>query len=179
MTVQEVCRSFGVPAESPLASVLEDAKGPLTANQAVGCLGRSVHVGVARRLVATLVARGTVAKGMTYGSAYSGVDTFAAAVEETARRVAVWRREVPGCSTRGAGTAAKQLVDEGPTKSEGDQQHRERELARARAPVSVSLSVNGSVRVFSVSRAARAHRPEAKSSASTVCRQRRPLPSVA
>ena len=81
MTVQEVSRSFGVPAESPLAAMLNDKKGPLTVNQAVGCLGRSVHVGVARRLVATLRERGLLARGMTYGSAYSGVDTFAAAVE--------------------------------------------------------------------------------------------------
>ena len=81
MTVQEVGRSFGVPAESPLAAMLHDKKGPLTVNQAVGCLGRSVHAGVARRLVATLMERGTLARGLTYGSAYSGVDTFAAAVE--------------------------------------------------------------------------------------------------
>ena len=81
MTVQEVSRSFGVPAESPLAAMLNDKKGPLTVNQAVGCLGRSVHAGVARRLVATLMERGTLARGLTYGSAYSGVDTFAAAVE--------------------------------------------------------------------------------------------------
>ena len=35
MTVQEVGRSFGVPAESPLAAMLHDKKGPLTVNQAV------------------------------------------------------------------------------------------------------------------------------------------------
>ena len=53
----------------------------LTVNQAVSCLGRSVHVGVARALVRELLRRGVLAKGARYGSAYSGIDTFAAAVD--------------------------------------------------------------------------------------------------
>ena len=56
-------------------------EGLLTAPQAVSCLGRSVHVSVARQVVATLFQNGTLATGLSYGSAFSGVDTFAAAVE--------------------------------------------------------------------------------------------------
>ena len=81
MTVQEVMRSCGVPAQSPLWKVLVK-EGLLTAPQAVSCLGRSVHVSVARQIVATLLNSGALAKSMSYGSAFSGVDTFAAAVEE-------------------------------------------------------------------------------------------------
>ena len=81
MTVQESMRAFGVPARSPLWGALTTA-GLLTAAQAVSCLGRSVHVGVARRLLASLMEDGTLKAGLSYGSAFSGVDTFAAAVEE-------------------------------------------------------------------------------------------------
>ena len=81
MTVEEVARGFGIPAESPLMEMLAREK-PLTPNQAVACLGRSVHVCSATRIVETLVARGHIGPGLTYGSAYSGIDTFAAAVEK-------------------------------------------------------------------------------------------------
>jgi hypothetical protein len=81
MTVEEVGRGFGLPMESPLMGALTATTGVMTAVQAVECLGRSVHVGVAQQLIAKLLANGTLAKGMLYGSAYSGVDTFAAAVE--------------------------------------------------------------------------------------------------
>ena len=53
----------------------------MSARQAVEALGGGVHVGVARQLVRDLMQRGWLAPGMTYGSAYSGVDTVAAAVE--------------------------------------------------------------------------------------------------
>ena len=46
MTVQEVMRAFGVPAQSSLWKALVK-EGLLTAPQAVSCLGRSVHVSVA------------------------------------------------------------------------------------------------------------------------------------
>ena len=79
MTVEEVARGFGVPAAGSLMAMLS---GPtLTTVQAVSCLGRAVHVGVARQVVAMLLARGTIGPGLRYGSAYSGIDTFAAAVE--------------------------------------------------------------------------------------------------
>ena len=81
LTVQESMRAFGIPARSPLWSTLA-AAGLLTAAQAVTCLGRSVHVGVARRLLSSLLEDGTLKAGLKYGSAFSGVDTFAAAVEE-------------------------------------------------------------------------------------------------
>ena len=80
MSVQEVARGFGVPAIGPLMKMLK-AEEPLSPNQAVACLGRSVHVKSAARVVDTLMERGVLARGLSYGSAYSGIDTFAAAVE--------------------------------------------------------------------------------------------------
>jgi hypothetical protein len=80
MSVQEVARGFGVPAVGPLMKMLKGEK-PLSPNQAVACLGRSVHVKSAARIVDTLLERGVLARGLSYGSAFSGIDTFAAAVE--------------------------------------------------------------------------------------------------
>ena len=80
LTVEEVARGFQVPTGSPLMRMLSNTK-ELTTIQLTSCLGRGVHVGVARRLVSMLVLRGKLSRGMTYGSAYSGIDTFAAAVE--------------------------------------------------------------------------------------------------
>ena len=54
---------------------------PMTANQAVSCLGRAVQADVARAIVAQMVAEGALRPGCKYGSSFSGVDTFAAAVE--------------------------------------------------------------------------------------------------
>ena len=54
----------------------------MTAAQAVECLGRAVHVGVARQLVLRLAAEGVLSTGLTYGSAFSGIDTFAAGVDQ-------------------------------------------------------------------------------------------------
>ena len=79
LSVNECARAFGVDESGPMFRMLT-ANGPLTPNQAVSCLGRAVHAGVARQIVRTLVARGVVAAGMRYGSDCSGVDLFAAAV---------------------------------------------------------------------------------------------------
>ena len=79
MSVQEVARGFGIPAVGPLIKMLKSET--LSPNQAVACLGRSVHVKSAARIVDTLLARGVLSAGLRYGSAYSGIDTFAAAVE--------------------------------------------------------------------------------------------------
>ena len=81
MTVQETMRAFGVPAQSLLWNSLSRPSGLLTATQAVSCMGRGIHVGVARQVVATLVADGAIGPGLAYGSAFSGIDLFAAAVE--------------------------------------------------------------------------------------------------
>jgi len=78
--VAEVARSFGIEDSSPLMAPLL-APEVISEVQAVSCLGRSVHVGVARRIVRMLMARGLIAAGATYGSAYSGVDGVAAAME--------------------------------------------------------------------------------------------------
>ena len=81
LTVEEVGRAFGVPDGSPLLAMLKDAT-VMTPVQAVASLGNGLHVGVARAIVATLLRRGVLTRGLTYGSAYSGIDMFAAAVEE-------------------------------------------------------------------------------------------------
>ena len=80
LTVEEVARAFGVPGESPLMRTLR-SKTVLTCNQAVSCLGRSVHVLVAYQIVKMLAQRGLLLPGLTYGTAYTGLDLFAAAVE--------------------------------------------------------------------------------------------------
>ena len=80
LTVQEVARGFMVSHESPLMEVLVN-ENLLSAGEAVSCLGRAVHVGVARQIVVTLLRRGLLRDGLTYASAFSGVDTVAAAVE--------------------------------------------------------------------------------------------------
>ena len=73
MTV-EVARSFGVSDKSPLcAALFTDAA--MTAVQAVACLGRSIHVGVARQILRMLKAEGLLPSGLLYGSAFSGIDT--------------------------------------------------------------------------------------------------------
>ena len=83
-----MARAFMVPEKSALTPVLlgqrtADLKGAkaLTAAQAASCLGRSVHTGVARQIVKSLISRGLLPARPRYGSAYSGIDTFAAGVE--------------------------------------------------------------------------------------------------
>jgi hypothetical protein len=79
LTVQEVSRAFGVPEGGPLDAMLRS--DALTPTQALTCLGGGIHVGVATQLVKHLRKRGLLSAGLTYGSAYSGIDMFAAAVE--------------------------------------------------------------------------------------------------
>ena len=90
MTVEEVMRSFGVPSDGPLWYTLQLREGMLSPQQAVNCLGRSIHVGVGRRLVATLRDRGLLTAEVNgpflrYGSSFSGIDTFAAALDAELR----------------------------------------------------------------------------------------------
>ena len=63
MSVEEVGRGFGLEKESALMRMLT-APEVLTVNQAVACLGRGVHVGVARQVVMTLRARGHLRVGL-------------------------------------------------------------------------------------------------------------------
>ena len=81
MSVEETMRSFGIPAGSRVWKELRSARCALGPAAAVSCLGRGVHTGVARQIVKKLAADGHVAPGCTYGSAFSGLDTFASAVE--------------------------------------------------------------------------------------------------
>ena len=100
-TVEAVARACGLAAGSPLMETLS-TPGVLTPCEAVSSLGRSVHKGVAKQLLLELVGRGCLGPGLTYGTAYSGIDVFAAAVEEVTEgnwryvfageRVAVARR---------------------------------------------------------------------------------------
>jgi site-specific DNA-cytosine methylase len=71
---------MGVPEGSALTGALMDTACG-TPRQMVTALGGAVHVGVGRRIVRELVQRKWLKRGAKYGSAYSGIDTFAAAVE--------------------------------------------------------------------------------------------------
>jgi len=82
-TVEETARSFGIEPQCPVMRPLVST-GPvewLSAVQAVSCLGRGVHGGVARQLMATLMGRVELEGTLRYGSAFSGIDTFAAGVD--------------------------------------------------------------------------------------------------
>ena len=57
----------------------------LTPIQAVSCMGRAVHAGVARQIVRGLLAEGSITSGLRYGSDCSGIDLFAAGVEAELR----------------------------------------------------------------------------------------------
>ena len=82
MTVEEVMRAYGIPAGSDLWRSLLAPKGVVSAPQAVSCLGRGVHVGVAHRIMVTLLEGGKLTLPLAYGSAFSGIDTFASAVDK-------------------------------------------------------------------------------------------------
>ena len=81
LSVQEVLRSCGVQPRGGLWAQLTSPACTLSAPEVVSCLGRSVHTGVARQLILTLVEEGRLQEGATYGSAFSGVDTFAGGME--------------------------------------------------------------------------------------------------
>ena len=80
LSVNECARAFGIHADGALFRMLTRTPA-LTPPQAVSCLGRSVHAGVARQIVRALIARGTLSAGARYGSDCSGIDLFASAVE--------------------------------------------------------------------------------------------------
>jgi hypothetical protein len=80
MSVNEIARACGLLDSSPLTRMLV-ASRTLTVNQAASCLGRGVHAGVAAQVAGTLLRRGKLARGLTYGSAYSGIDMFAAGLD--------------------------------------------------------------------------------------------------
>ena len=101
LSVGEVARSFGVPRTSCVYRMLmNDAY--LSPIQAVSCLGAAVQVDVARVLVRHLRGRGLLAPGVWYGSACSGVDTFACALEAELRDFAYVFASESDATTRGA-----------------------------------------------------------------------------
>ena len=89
MTVPEVARAFMVPDGGPLWEGLMSRV--VTAREAVTLIGKGLHVGVARAILRPLVDAGVLSRGMTYGSAFSGIDMFAAAVD--AELEGQWRYE--------------------------------------------------------------------------------------
>ena len=78
MSVREVARSFGIRDSSPLAAALERVPSP---TNAIKWLGKAIHAGVATRLLQHLRSLDILPGHITYGSACSGIDTFAAAVD--------------------------------------------------------------------------------------------------
>ena len=82
MTVEEVGRCMGLEEGCPLMATLSD-ESVLTPNQAVTCLGRGVHAGVAKQVTRWLLAQGRIPARPTYGTAFSGVDLFAAGLNSS------------------------------------------------------------------------------------------------
>ena len=79
LTVEELARAMEIHATSSLMRGLtsRDIK-PAQAGEA---LGNGIHGACSRAILGPLIANGTLGPGMTYGSAWAGVDTFAASVE--------------------------------------------------------------------------------------------------
>ena len=83
LSVEENARAMGIPAGSPvMVPLLSESPLLLTALQAVEALGSGVHVGVVRALMRTLIRDGELKAGLRYGSAFSGLDLAAAALDE-------------------------------------------------------------------------------------------------
>ena len=101
LSVGEVARSFGIPRASCVYRMLM-SNAYLTPIQAVSCLGAAVQVDVARVIVRHLRDRGLLAPGVRYGSACSGVDTFACALEAELRDFAYVFASESDATTRGA-----------------------------------------------------------------------------
>lgn len=83
MSPSEMLRAFGIRIDGPLGRTLLDRSLPVSAIQASCLLGESVQATVARALLESHL--GPAPSGLTYGSAFSGVDTIAEAVD-------VWSR---------------------------------------------------------------------------------------
>ena len=80
MSVREVCRVMGVHDGNPLSHALQRVRCP---TNAVSLLGRAIHAGVAKAILTLLLNMGTLSTdSLTYASACSGIDTFAAAVHD-------------------------------------------------------------------------------------------------
>jgi len=80
-SIEEVGRSMGVAADRPIMRNLV-RKRIVTPCQAVTMLGRGVNVPVARALIAQLMSEGYIGRGVRYGSAYSGIDLIAEALDQ-------------------------------------------------------------------------------------------------
>ena len=78
MSVPEACRCMGIRDTSPLARTLALEKHP---SNAIQWLGRAVHASVALLILELLEAEGLLPIRLRYGSACSGIDTMAEAVD--------------------------------------------------------------------------------------------------
>ena len=76
----EVAALFGVPRQSLLGRALASSQ-LLSACEKVACLGRSMHVGDAKRALRVLQARVALPTPLRYASLCSGLDTWATALD--------------------------------------------------------------------------------------------------
>ena len=82
MSVADAAAAGGIPRGSPLATALNDVTA-ISPCQAVEALGEAVHGVVGAALVRRLQDTGAIpATGVTYASAFSGIDVIAGAVHE-------------------------------------------------------------------------------------------------
>ena len=79
MSVREVCRVMGLRDVNPLSAALQRVRCP---TNAVSFLGRAIHVDIATRILTFLRGMRVLPDQLTYASACSGIDTFAAAVHD-------------------------------------------------------------------------------------------------
>ena len=79
MSVREVCRVMGLRDVNPLSAALQRVRCP---TNAVSFLGRAIHVDIAKRILTFLRGMRVLPDQLTYASACSGIDTFAAAVHD-------------------------------------------------------------------------------------------------
>ena len=79
MSVREVCRVMGVRDDNPLSAALQRVRCP---TNAVSFLGRAIHVDIAKTILTFLKGMRVLPDTLTYASACSGIDTFAAAVHD-------------------------------------------------------------------------------------------------
>ena len=79
MSVREVCRVMGVRDDNPLSAALQRVRCP---TNAVSFLGRAIHVDIAKVILTFLKGMRVLPDTLTYASACSGIDTFAAAVHD-------------------------------------------------------------------------------------------------
>ena len=77
----EVLRLFGAPEQSSLMLAVRDGPIPISAGSVVACLGRSVHVEAALRIIRMAMDRVQLPEDPRYAASCAGIDLFAVAFE--------------------------------------------------------------------------------------------------